>query len=91
MKVKTEILEGFVAISLVIIIGLSWANRFSQNLYIDKKEDKKTEQVNKTPKKPEEKPKEIIVNETKLRDKGKDVEYIQDRLTKYGYNKRVIY
>lgn len=86
MKIKKEILEGFIALSLVMIIGISWGNRFKHNLYIDYKENKKAEQNSENQKKPKEKPKEIIIQETKLRDKGKDVEYIQDRLVKYGYD-----
>lgn len=82
MKIKKDILQGIVAISLVCVIGVSWGISFKHKLYDDIKENKKVEKVIKKT----NKPKEIVINETKLGDKGKDVEYVQNRLKKYGYN-----
>ena len=58
---------------------------FSSFIYIS---DNKFEQVEETTPIVKEviaAEKEVVINETKLKDSGPDVEYIQNRLVKYGY------
>ena len=79
MKFNNNRLYTLVFISFVVVLGLSISISFSKKLILAK-ENTKTE-VKET-----NVIKEEVINETKLKDKGKDVEYVQKRLNEYGYN-----
>jgi hypothetical protein len=52
LKIKKETLESFIVISLIMIIGISWGNRFKHNLYINVNENKQIEQTTEDTQKP---------------------------------------
>jgi lipoprotein-anchoring transpeptidase ErfK/SrfK len=78
MKINKKRTYILTFVSLVIVLGLSITINFASKLSSNK-EDTKTVVKEANVKK------EIEIKETRLKDKGKDVEYIQKRLNEYGY------